>query len=240
MKLKVFIGYDNRFSDAYMVAAKSLLDHASIDVEIIPLLLPHLRALGEYNRPTIQNNGQFVDLISDAPMATEFAISRFLCPYLSNYEGVSIFCDNDFLFRADIAELLAQFDPQYAVQCVKHKHEAREEKKMNGQIQTAYARKNWSSLMMFNNEHPYNRRLDWPLVNHARGRDLHQFFWLPDSMIGPLPAEWNWLAGISPLENEPKAVHYTLGTPDFEGYENSAYASEWFKVLRGLKCESVT
>jgi hypothetical protein len=56
---------------------------------------------------------------------------------------------------------------------------------------------------------------------------LHAFCWLPDSAIGALPIEWNWLAGISPTNIEPKNVHFTLGTPNLPGYEDGVYADEW-------------
>ena len=49
--------------------------------------------------------------------------------------------------------------------------------------------------------------------------------WLPDELIGALPADWNW------LEREPKAVHYTRGTPNMPGYEESAFAPRWWREL---------
>ncbi len=43
---------------------------------------------------------------------------------------------------------------------------------------------------------------------------MHRFFWLHDSEIGELPAEWNWLVGLQPKPDAPKLAHFTLGTPD--------------------------
>lgn len=234
--LRVFIGYDGRFDDAFIVARKSLLAHATCSehMTIEALKMPDLCRGGLYTRPVRVVANQLYDEISQAPMATEFALTRFLAPALCEFSGVSLFCDSDFLFRADIAELMQLYDPTFAVQCVKHEQDETGTVKMDGQVQTAYARKNWSSFMLINNEHPANRALTVDLVNTARGRDLHNFCWLQDeALIGELPQEWNWLAGVTPLEKSPKAVHYTLGTPDIAGYENSAYADEWRAVLRG-------
>ena len=65
------------------------------------------------------------------------------------------------------------------------------------------------------------------LINTWTGRQLHGFGWLTDDLIGKLPPEWNWLEGHSSMELNPKAVHFTRGTPDMPGYENVPYADEW-------------
>lgn len=235
-KTKVYIGYDGRWPLAYGVTVRSMLERAAepSKLDIKPLLLPHLIAQGFYNRPMHSKNGQMHDEISGAPMATEFAISRFLIPYLSERKGWSVFCDSDFLWRADIAELLAKADDKYAVMCVKHQYAPTETQKMDGQAQTLYSRKNWSSMMLINNAHPKNNFLDLENCNALPGRDLHGFLWLDDDEIGELPQEWNWLEGHSPLDVEPKALHYTRGTPDMEGYSGVPYASEWWEVAEGI------
>jgi lipopolysaccharide biosynthesis glycosyltransferase len=232
MQKTVYVGYDSRMPNAYMVAVRSLLNHSTADITIKPLLLHHLRATEHYNRPTIGQTGAMRDVISNAPMATEFAITRFCIPHLENYKGISLFCDSDFLFRTDIAELFAMFDERYAIQCVKHDHKPQHGMKMDGQVQTTYGRKNWSSCMLINNAHPANRFLDLEAINTLPGRDLHQFKWLEDDMIGELPVAWNWLVGHSDVAVEPKAVHFTDGTPDMEGYRQVPYADEWREVLR--------
>lgn len=231
MFVHAYIGFDLRMPDAYMVAARSMRDRCDGIVMIRPLLLPHLRALGQYSRKTIINDGVMWDVVSDAPMSTEFAISRFLIPALENYKGFSIFCDSDFMFRESVDKLIAECDPRHAVSCVKHDYSPTAAVKMDGQIQTSYPRKNWSSLMVFNNAHPSNKWLTVENVNEATGRDLHRFCWLRDDEIGSLDPAWNWLEGHSGLDISPKAVHYTRGTPDMAGYENAPYADEWRRIL---------
>ena len=232
--LKVFVGYDRREVPAYQVCVASLVKRSRIQLDVTPLVEPHLRALGIYTRLHEERDGQLWDVISDAPMSTEFALTRFLVPHLAGYGGWALFCDCDFLWRADVAELLALADPRYAVMCVQHDHRPVEERKMDRQAQTHYARKNWSSLVLWNCCHKANRALTPALVNTAKGRDLHAFAWLDDEQIGGLPETFNWLEGWSSHDIEPAAVHYTRGCPDMPGYEDAAYADEWRAELEKI------
>lgn len=234
MLANAYVGFDTRMPDAYMVAARSITNHARFPIIVKPLVLPHLRAIGAYTRRTLDVNGFMWDQVSAAPMSTQFAISRFLIPHLQGFKGESVFCDSDFMFRADIHEMLRDCSPKHAVTVVKHQYAPGEHIKMDGQPQTSYARKNWSSLMIFNNAHPSNHWLTPEHVNATPGRDLHRFCWLKDDEIGELGTEWNWLEGHSPLDIEPKAVHYTRGTPDMPGYENAPYADEWRAILGAI------
>lgn len=230
MQPKIFVGYDSRFPLAYAVTVRSLLLNGAKEHQIMPLLLPHLTAAGIYDRPSSFKNGEMFDDISGAPMSTEFAISRFLIPSLCNFRGWAMFCDSDFLFRGDVRELFDLADDNCAVMCVQHDYEPPEGKKMDGQTQTRYARKNWSSMMLINCEHPANKGLKAETVNSLPGRDLHAFRWLDDSLIGALDPEWNWLEGHTPDTVKPKAVHFTRGTPDLPGFAKIPFADEWFKI----------
>jgi hypothetical protein len=151
--LRVFIGFDPREMDGYQVTAHSLRKHSSISLEVEPLVLEQLRWKRLYRRPHEMREGRIWDCISDAPMATEFALTRFLVPHLCGYQGWAIFCDCDFLFRADVAELEEYMRPEHAVVCVHHAHKPRESVKMDGQIQLGYGRKNWSSFVLWNCAH---------------------------------------------------------------------------------------
>jgi hypothetical protein len=113
---------------------------------------------------------------------------------------------------------------------VKHEHIPTEQTKMDNQVQTTYNRKNWSSVILWNLEHPAHKRLSLEMVNELPGRDLHRFCWLEDGEIGDLPLAWNYLVGVDPdsevdLGIKPKLLHYTLGTPEL-GIKGS-YAREW-------------
>jgi hypothetical protein len=227
----VWIGYDPREAAAFAVARFSIRRFDRY-TPIRGVVLDELRARGLYSRPTerrINSEGraQLWDVISGAWMSTEHSNSRFLVPHLAR-SGWALFTDGDVLVTEDIARLFAQCDPSKAVMCVQHRHEPSESVKMDGQVQSRYARKNWSSVMAFNCEHPANAALSVDLVNRLPGRDLHRFCWLEDHEIGALPGCWNHLVGSSPrTQARPSLIHFTSGLPDMPGYENQEYAEDW-------------
>jgi hypothetical protein len=213
----VYIGYDARESVAFYTLAHSILSRASAPVRITSLVRSQLKGL--YTRPR------------GATESTEFALTRFLVPALSDYDGWSVFMDCDMLCRADITELRRYIDQQSdkAILVCQHDYVPKTERKFLGQVQTKYPRKNWSSLMIFNN--PRCKALTPDYVNSASGLDLHRFRWLDDSEIGALPLEWNWLVGEYEYA---KMVHYTLGGPYFDEYRDCDYAGEWFAEFESL------
>ncbi len=226
--LRVCIGYDKREHNGYIVTRNSLQRHSSIPLFINCLDIRALQNAGLYTRPQYIKSGQMYDQQDGRPFSTEFAFSRFLVPALSLYNGWSLFVDCDFIFTADIAELLTMLDPSKAVMVVKHDHVPTEITKMDGVSQGAYPRKNWSSFILWNNAHPANNVLDLATVNRQPGRWLHGFEWLADDEIGSLPLTWNWLSGVNEgLEETPKGIHFTLGLPFMPGHENSPYADLW-------------
>ena len=219
--IPVFIGYDPHERAAVNVLADSLVQHSSLPLAITPIVSRQLK--GVLTRPRQPNQ------------STEFSFSRFLVPWLMDYQGWAIFMDCDMLARGDIAKLWALRDEQFAVQCVQHDHVPAETLKFLGAEQTRYARKNWSSLMLFN----CNRctALTAEYVNSASGLQLHRFEWLADdSQIGPLPlGRWNHLIDVQPPDPRPAnqggpaLVHWTLGGPWFRDYRlgGGVLAAEW-------------
>jgi hypothetical protein len=231
MNAEIFIGWDSRQRLAWKACARSILSRSDYAPPLRPLGMEQLRAAGLYQRPTTRRADVLWDLISDQPMSTEFSLARFWAPLLAQASSWALFVDCDFLFRADVVELFELADPRYAVMVVKQNHAPAEGMKMDGQVQTAYPRKNWSSLMLWNMAHAGTRRLTLGEANTLTKHSLHGFSWLKDSEIGELPPEWNWLEGYSDPGITPKAVHFTRGTPDMPGYERSRYADEWMCEL---------
>jgi len=115
----------------------------------------------------------------------------------------------------------------------KHDYVPRTERKFLDQVQTKYTRKNWSSLMIFNNARC--RALSADYVNSASGLDLHRFAWVDDQSIGGLALEWNWLVGEYPHNASARIVHFTLGGPYFDAYRNCDYAEEWFAEFESMR-----
>jgi hypothetical protein len=215
MTARVFIGFDSKEVVAYHVLCQSILDHASVPVSFVPIALNNLGGIFTRERNQLQS--------------TEFSFSRFLVPYLSQFQGWSLFTDCDMLFRSDIAELWALRDDSYAVMCCKHDYQPKEETKFFGQVQTKYEKKNWSSVMLFNNAECTALSADY--VNSATGLQLHQFKWLDsDDRIGSLPLAWNHLVGVYDYDPAAANVHFTEGGPYFADYADSDYADEWFRA----------
>jgi len=221
--MNVFIGYDKREDAAYRKAQQTL--HETSGVVGTKLCAERLAAVGLLRRPMDTREGKFYDIPSNAYASTEFAASRFLVPILCQ-SGWALFVDCDVLFHESIFGLLDYADPDKAVMVVKHQHN-QTGTKMDGQPQTVYPRKNWSSVMLFNCEHPANLRLTLQDVNQRPGRDLHAFYWLHDDEIGELPDGWNWLVNVQPRPNDLCLSHYTLGGPWIPDWEPKPYDDEW-------------
>lgn len=229
----IFIGYDRNEHEAYMVAQSSLLRRSNSPVLIHPLSIDHLHYLVS---PPIKRADKLWCPESDAPCSTEFARSRFCVPFLQR-DGWALFMDADMVVRTDINEILQFADESKAVMVVKHQYEPQETTKMDGQIQTVYPRKNWSSVMLWNCSHRAHYRLTKERLNNWAGRRLHAFEWLEDEEIGELPDEWNHLVGVTDAKLESaKILHYTLGgmwTDRWKEQPSDRYWLDEYKYLRG-------
>lgn len=218
--LQIYIGYDPKEAVAYHTLAHSIQRQASIPVTIAPLMQSQLK--GFYTRARGPTE------------STEFSLTRFLVPVLSEFRGWSLFMDCDMLCRSDIAELAAftQRAPEKAVLLCKHDYTPGPTRKFLNQVQTVYPRKNWSSVMLFNNARCTT--LTPAYVNTASGLDLQRFNWLDDALIGELPLEWNWLVGEYAHNPKAKIAHFTIGGPYFDEYRGCDYAEEWFEERRRM------
>lgn len=240
MKLKIFVGYDKSEDLACCVAAHSIMARTSHAVSIEFLEMGSLFQRNLYYRNTeVKEDGSLWDTLSDAPMSTEHAIARFFVPHLAAGYDLALFVDGDILVRDDIYKILENFNDRYAVMCVKHTHLGGEGKKKGGKVQTSYRRKNWSSVMLWNLKHPAHKKLTIKALNSRPGRDYHAFYWIKDSEIGALPAEWNYLIGVTAAARvpDPKIVHFTLGLPYIDGYRNCEFADEWNKECEGMPAQ---
>ena len=218
--MKVFVGYDPREDIAYQVCKHSILSKQP-DAEVHPLVQKELRDAGWYTRPI------------DKLASTEFTFTRFLVPELANFKGWALFMDCDMILTTDIKELFDQANDEYAVMCVQHDYTPKEGMKMDGQKQTIYPRKNWSSVVLFNCAHPSNAKLTQDLVNNPElnGAYFHRFSWLKDEEIGELDHTWNYLVGVYDDIETPKLIHYTEGGPWFENYRDCEFNHLWKKEL---------
>ena len=217
--IRTFIGYDSVEAIAFSVLSHSINARASEPVQVAPVMLEQLRGAYRRERNPLQS--------------TDFSFSRFLVPWMCDYQGWALFMDCDMLMRDDIARLWKLRDERFAVQVVKHVHVPKEERKFEGNVQTKYEKKNWSSVMLLNCAKCTALTPDY--VNRATGLELHQFKWLGnDALIGELPATWNHLVGYDAYRPDASLVHFTTGGPWFKEYEACEYAGEWFAERKSM------
>lgn len=222
-KINIYIGLDEPHLEAFDVCKYSILEkNKKYNINIHPI---NYNTVKEYNRK------------KDQYESTQFAFARFFAPYLSDFKGISIFLDGDFLLLESIDKLLDLYNPKYALQCCQHDYKPKESVKMSGKIQAAWPRKNWSSLMIINNEHPKNKTLTPTTINNQSGAFLHRFKWLDDAEIGSLPLQWNWLVNwyTEPDDGYPLALHYTEGGPWLKEFKNCEYSGLWKKTFDIVK-----
>lgn len=195
--LKVFIGYDPRQPISYNVLQHSILHRSSRPVSIIPLVIEQL--------PTERQG------------LTPFTYTRFLTPYLCDYEGWALFLDADILLLDDISKLFDFADEEYAIMVAKNSMQFE-----------------WASVMLFNCGHEVNKVLTPEFVN--QDGDMHRIGWLDDELIGSFPSEWNHLVGYDKPRDDAKLVHYTQGVPAFPETNTCEYSKQWGEELQ--KCNS--
>ena len=212
-KVKIYIGFDQRESIAYHTFVQSLIDNASIPLDITPLAVRNLKGYEEKHEDK----------------SNDFVYSRFLTPFLNDFKGWAIFADGDMICQADIKELLDLRDDSKALQVVKHDYKTKAYQKYLGNINQDYPRKNWSSVILWNCAHPKHKILTPDFIANQTGKYLHRFSWLEDDEIGELPKEWNWLATEYPNNEQANIIHYTLGTPCFKDYRNTEMSDIWLK-----------
>jgi hypothetical protein len=184
--LRVFIGSDPRQQIGPQVLAHSIAWRSSKPVSITYLVLDQL---------PIKRMG-----------LTQFTFSRYLVPYLCDYQGIALFLDADMLVQGDIAELFSLKDSS-AVQVVK-----------NAQ------RFEWPSMMLFDNSQC--TRLTPEYIERGSPQS---FEWA--ETVGDLPAEWNLCVGYDQPNPDAKLIHYTQGLPIWPETKGCEHSKAWLDEL---------
>lgn len=217
--IRLYAGFDPREEAGYHAFCSSVIEHASEPVTICPLHLPMFRKF--------YRKGQ-------AEGSNAFTFTRFLIPYLENFEGQAIFMDgSDMVLKEDIAKLWHMRDVFKAVQVVKHDYQTRHPRKFIGTAMESqnmnYPRKNWTSVMLINCAHYSWRQVTPETVEKMPGVELHRLSFIQDRFIGEIPKEWNWLADEYG-EGDANLIHWTAGIPGFEHYKDAPMAGDWFNA----------
>ena len=217
--LNIYIGYDSRHTSVAELNKKCLESsiifgagsgetYNQMDKWVPEIKFLDISKIPEYTRDY-------------ANQSTEFTYSRFLIPYLENYEGFSIFLDDDILFTESILPMFYFLDLDDAVACIKYDFDKYAETKFTGEKNVSYPKKLWSSLMIFNNAHEDCKKLTPEIVNTESGKYLHQFEWT--DKISEIPDWYVFTEGHDTEETNwrPSAYHYTRGGPWIEGMDTS-------------------
>lgn len=208
--LRLFAGYDEREAIGFHVFVASVLERATVPVSFHPLSA------------------------SGLPQGSNaFTFSRFLVPWLMQFNGRAIFCDAcDMLMLEDIAELDALYDSAYAVQVVHRPvYKTRHPLKYIGTSMQCpnrdYERKNWASVMMINCGHEAWRPMTPDFVCAQVPLKLLQLRFIDDADIGYLPERWNRIVDEAGPIDGAALLHYTAGLPCFPHYRNTPGADLW-------------
>lgn len=191
--LRVFVGVDPRQWLAYTVASHSLVKRASVPVSVTPLI---------YSQLPLKRKG-----------LTEFSFTRYLVPWLCNYEGHALFMDADTLCFADIADL--PWEHSAGVAFVRH-----ETSVLTG-MNILFER---ASVMLFD-----NARCKSLTPEYIETGKPQSFEWAENHY--PLDPAWNHLVGYDPPAPA-KIAHFTQGIPCFSETENDEYGAEWREELQ--------
>jgi hypothetical protein len=184
----VFLGFDPRQPVSYNVAQFSILRRAHRPVWLCPLIAEQL----DFQRPGL----------------TPFTWTRFLVPWLCNFQGWAVFMDADVIVVDDIYNIMNGVDQNKAVHVC--------------DTNPAFER---GAVMLFNCAHPDNAILTREYV--AMANNLHSIGWTKN--IGKLDPRWNHLVGYDKPTDEVSLIHYTMGVPAFEETRDCEHADLWIQ-----------
>lgn len=194
--MRVFIGIDRRQPVAAQVLAHSIWKRASKPVSITMLDIRQL---------PITRTG-----------LTEFTFSRYLVPWLCDYQGGALFLDADMLCLDDIHKLPSSM-PRFKCGDGVTDHAA------VYVVQNA-ERFEWPSLMYFNNE-----KCAALTPEFIENGNPHHLDW---GAVGNIHKDWNHIVPYSGKNPNAKIVHFTQGIPCFEETKDCEYGEEWRQEAR--------
>ena len=186
---RVFIGYDERQAVSYTTLQHSIHERASQPISVTPLILSTL---------PLTRRG-----------LTPFTFSRFLVPWLCNFEGHALFLDADMFLLSDVCEMAQYVNDDHAISVVR-----------------SIAQFEQSSVMLFNNAHPKNKILTPDYVQNTEDH-MHGLCWLEDSEIGEMDSKWNQLVGYQECQGVSGNLHFTMGVPAFPETSSSEFGQIW-------------
>jgi hypothetical protein len=189
---RIFIGSDQSQTVAHQVLAYTIREHASIPVEITPMLdLPVRAPKDDDNEPR-----------------TGFSYYRFAIPELCGYAGRALYLDPDMLVLGDIAELAGLTFGDHTMLCT---HQPAPPPQWEGDPKFRPGRN--SAVMLLDCS-----RLHWDVAEFIDGLDDGRYTYRelvrelsvfgPDEIADTIPVEWNHLERYEP--GVTRLLHYTV------------------------------
>lgn len=246
----IYIGYDDRETEAYQVAKYSIEKYAKENhisgANIIVHKLEHkpLRAAGLYSRPMLVegDTGQYVDGVDNRPCSTQFTFTRFLVAELwrrlddPDKSPLVMFADCDMMWTGDIRDMFNRIEldkvksrGKAPVYCTQHDYKPQNSIKMDNVNQTGYNMKLWAAMFVLDMDHSDNELLTPNLVNSSIGRDLMNFCWVGNKhSIAPISERWHFIPEHSEGRCDPTGmIHWTEGGPNLVGCRGGKYDKLW-------------
>lgn len=214
--LNIYIGYDsthNKIEEVTKYSIESSIRKTFAMNQKENQFIPEIKYLDYSKIP--EYNREYKN------QSTAFTYSRFLIPYLENYEGFSMFIDDDIIFEDTLLPMFYYLNPDDAVACIQYPQYEHDSTKFNGEINIDYPCKLWSSLMIFNNGHEDCKKLTPEVVNTWTGAQLHQFEWT--DKISKIPEHYVFTEGYDNPETKWQCAgyHYTRGGPWIDNMDTS-------------------
>jgi hypothetical protein len=192
----VYIGHDSRQPLSYNCMRYSVESNASSPISVNGLFLHQL--------PITRQK------------ATEFTFSRFLVPWLMDFEGFGLFCDEDMVVTGDVWELFSYCS------------------KIDGEWDVAMMTNQppfeWPSVMMFNNRNL--KHITPEYVEDEKNR-FFDFAWTTKERVADLPEEWNHGCGMMPPK-EAKLYHFSQGIPYWTECRGLHEDEKWFEAMQNM------
>lgn len=180
--LRIFVGVDKRQPLAFSVLATSIYRRASQPVAITPLVIDTL---------PIKRRG-----------LTDFTFTRYLVPWLCDFQGLALFLDADILVNCDIAEVFGFATGKAGVYVSKGPN-----------------RFEWPAVMLFD-----CARCKILTPNYIENADVAALKW---GEVGELPARYHHVVGYDEPRDDAAIVHFTTGIPEFKEVLPCEYARDW-------------
>ena len=199
---RVFIGVDRRQPIGYNVLQHSIHIAAKRPIQVVPLYFDQL---------PIERRG-----------LTDFTYSRFLVPWLCDFQGKALFMDADMVVLDDLNKL---FDW--------HEENCNGDNTPPVSVVMDQPEFEWPSLMLFDNwqcQHLTPEHVNDPTTSpQALSKWTHE--------IGVLPREWNVMVRASEPDEHignAKVLHFTEGLPCFHETQHTPGAQLWHQAKRGM------